>query len=148
MNNRTKLIITTVAASTMLVVSSTPALAAADNQTKPSFWDKIMLGIGFKKQQTPEKRAERIEAMKAKHQQKLDSKLNAAVASGAITTEQKDVLANKISAIEEIKRQSAGQTRDQKKEALKSARADLKQWASDNNVKLADIMPAKPKKTN
>ena len=144
MNNKTKLIITSVVASSMLVVSAAPALAA-DTATKPSFWDKIMLGIGFKKDLSPEKKAARIEAMKAKHDQKLNARLDSAVAAGTITAEQKDVLKTKLQAIEDIKAQNAGKTKQEKRDAMKAAREDLKNWASNNNINLQDIMPAKGK---
>ena len=147
MNNKAKLILTSVVASSMLVVSSAPALAATDTTTKPSFWDKIMLGIGFKKQHTPEKRAERIEAMKTKRAQKLDTRLSEAVASGKLTQEQSDVLKQKLQAIDQIKMQNAGKTKQEKRDAMKTAREDLKQWASDNGISLSDIMPQKGKVT-
>ncbi len=145
MNNKAKLILTSVVASGMLVVSSAPALAATDTTTKPNFWDKIMLGIGFKKQHTPEKRAERIEAMKTKRAQKLDTRLSEAVASGKLTQEQSDVLKQKLQAIDQIKMQNAGKTKQEKRDAMKAAREDLKQWASDNGISLSDIMPQKGK---
>jgi len=147
MNNKAKLILTSVVASGMLVVSSAPALAATDTTTKPNFWDKIMLGIGFKKQHTPEKRAERIEAMKTKRAQKLDTRLSEAVASGKLTQEQSDVLKQKLQAIDQIKMQNAGKTKQEKRDAMKAAREDLKQWASDNGISLSDIMPQKGKVT-
>lgn len=144
MNNKTKLIITSVVASSMLVVSAAPALAADTNQSKPSFWDKIMMGIGFKKDLSPEKKADRIKAMEVKHEQKLNERLDAAVSAGKLTAEQKDALKAKLEAIEQIKAQNAGKTKQEKRDALKSARADLQQWATDNGVNLQDIMPQKP----
>jgi hypothetical protein len=146
MNNKAKLIVTSVVASSMLVVSSAPALAAADSGTKPSFWDKIMLGIGFKKQHTPEKRAERIEAMKTKRAEKLNTRLADAVAAGKLTQEQSDVLKTKLEAIDAIKAQNAGKTKQEKRDAMKSAREDLKNWASQNGITLSDIMPNKGQK--
>lgn len=145
MNNKTKLIITSVVASSMLAVSAAPALAADTTQPKPSFWDKIMLGIGFKKDLSPEKKQAKIEAMKAKHEQKLNARLDAAVAAGKITTEQKDVLKTKLQALEEIKAQNAGKTKQEKRDASKAAREDLKQWATENGINLSDIMPQKAK---
>lgn len=147
MNNKAKLILTSVVASSMLVVSSAPALAATDTTTKPNFWDKIMLGIGFKKQHTPEKRAERIEAMKTKRAQKLDTRLSEAVNAGKLTQEQSDVLKQKLQAIDQIKMQNAGKTKQEKRDAMKTAREDLKQWATDNGINLTDIMPQKGKVT-
>ena len=147
MNNKAKLILTSVVASSILVVSSAPALAATDTTTKPNFWDKIMLGIGFKKQHTPEKRAERIEAMKTKRSQKLDTRLSEAVSAGKLTQEQSDVLKQKLQAIDQIKMQSAGKTKQEKRDAMKTAREDLKQWASDNGISIQDIMPQKGKAT-
>jgi hypothetical protein len=143
MNNKTKLIITSVVASSMLVVSAAPALAADTTQPKPSFWDKIMLGIGFKKDLSPEKKQAKIEAMKVKHEQKLNERLDAAVTAGKLTTEQKDTLKIKLQSIEDIKAQNAGKTKQEKRDALKSAREDLQKWASDNGVNLQDIMPQK-----
>ena len=147
MNNKAKLILTSVVASSILVVSSAPALAATDTTTKPNFWDKIMLGIGFKKQHTPEKRAERIEAMKTKRSQKLDTRLSEAVSAGKLTQEQSEVLKQKLQAIDQIKMQSAGKTKQEKRDAMKTAREDLKQWASDNGFSIQDIMPQKGKAT-
>ena len=144
MNNKTKLIITSVVASSMLVVSAVPALAATDTTAKPSFWDKIMLSIGFKKELSPEKKAARVEEMKAKHTQKLNARLDSAVTDGKLTTEQRATVQQKLEAIEQIKQANAGKTKQEKRDALKSAREDLQKWASDNGVNLGDIMPQKP----
>jgi uncharacterized membrane protein len=144
MNNKAKLIVTSVVASSMLVVGAIPVLAATEQAAKPSFWDKIMLDLGFKKNLTPEKKAARVEEMKTRHTQKLNDRLDAAVAAGKLTTEQRTALQQKLEAIDQIKKENAGKTKQEKKEALKSARADLKQWANDNGVNLQDIMPKKP----
>ncbi len=145
MNNKAKLILTLVVASGMVVVSSAPALAATDTTTKPNFWDKIMLGIGFKKHHTPEKRAERIEAMKTKRAQKLDTRLSEAVSADKLTQQQSNELKQKLQSIDQIRAQNAGKTKQEKRDAMKAAREDLKQWASDNGISLSDIMPQKGK---
>ena len=144
MNNKAKLIVTSVVASSMLVVNAVPALAASDIANKPNFWNKIMLDLGFKKNLSPEKKAARVEEMKAKHTQKLNDRLDAAVAAGKLTAEQRTTLSQKLGAIEQTRQANAGKTKQEKREALKSARAELKQWASDNGVNLKDIMPQKP----
>jgi len=144
MNNKAKLIITSVVASSMLVVSSAPALAATDSGTKPSFWDKIMLDLGFKKNLSPEKKQAKVADMKAKHAQKLNDRLDTAVAAGKLTAEQRTVLQQKLEAMEQIKQANAGKTKQEKRDALKPAREDLKNWATQNSISLGDIMPQKP----
>lgn len=146
MNNKAKLLITSVVASSLLVVSAAPALAA-DTQAKPSFWDKIMLGMGFKKQLSADKKDARIAQMKAKHEQRLNDRLSAAVSSGKITQDKSDALKLKLQAIEDIKALNAGKTKQEKRDAIKSAREELRTWASQNGINLADIMPTKPAKT-
>jgi hypothetical protein len=105
-----------------------------------------MLGIGFKKQHTPEKRAEHIEAMKTKRAEKLNTRLADAVTAGKLTQEQSDVLKTKLEAIDAIKAQNAGKTKQEKRDAMKAAREDLKNWATQNGITLSDIMPSKGQK--
>ena len=144
MNSKAKLIVTSVIASSMLAVSAVPALAATDTPNKPNFWNKVMLDLGFKKNLSPEKKAARVEEMTAKHIQKLNDRLDAAVAAGKLTAEQRTTLSQKLGAIEQTRQANAGKNKQEKREALKSARTELKQLASDNGVNLKDIMPQKP----
>ena len=144
MNNKGKLFVTSIVASGLLVAGAVPALAANNGAPKVSFWDRIMLNLGFKKNLTPEQKQARVESMKAKHEQKLNDRLDTAVSAGKITAEQKDVLKTKLEAIEQIKKDNAGKTKQEKRDALKPAREDLQKWASENNVNLQDIMPQKP----
>lgn len=143
MNNKAKLIITTAVASSALVLSAMPALASNNTAPKPNFWDKIMLDLGFKKNLTPEQKQAKVESMKAKHEQKLNDRLDSAVSAGKITADQRTVLQQKLEAIEQIKQANAGKTKQEKRDALKSARDDLQKWASENNINLQDIMPQK-----
>ena len=145
MNNKLKIAIVSATVATISTVSFTPALAASYNDSgqKINFFDRVALMLGFKKNLSPEKKAQRIEEMKQKHESKLSARLDGLVAEGKITESQKTELRQKIDAIEQAKLNSAGQTQQQKKEATKQARDDLKAWAEANGISLGDIMPQK-----
>lgn len=145
MNNKVKLAIISVTVASVSAFSVAPALAASydANGQKIGFFDRVALMLGFKKDLSPEKKAARIESMKQKHEAKQSARLDALVSSGKITEAQKIELKAKLDAIEQAKMSSAGQTKQQRKEATEQVRNDLKSWAEANGLNLADLVPNK-----
>jgi len=143
LNNKLKIAIVSSLVLTTSVMSAAPALAANyDNSgNKIGFFERIGLMLGFKKVLSPEKQAQRIEEMKQRHEAKLNTRLDALVGAGTISEAQKNELKTKIDAIQQAKLSSAGKTKEEKKQAFKQARTDLKAWAEANGIDLGQIMP-------
>ena len=143
MNNKIKIAVISTMVVSISTLGATPALAANRPEGKVSFFEKVALMMGFKKNLSPEKQAEKIAQMRQKHQAKQDDRLNGLVAEGKISESQKAELKTKLDAIEAIKEANAGKTKQEMQSATKSAREDLKTWAQTNNLNLGDIMPAR-----
>ena len=145
MNNKIRIAIISTAVAGTCVISASPVMAASYNESgqKINFFDRVALMVGFKKNLSPEKKAERINQMRQKRDAKLNSRLDALVTQGKISESQKTELKSKLEAIEAIKEANAGKSPQEVKAATKNAREDLKAWAQANNLTLGDIMPAK-----
>ena len=143
MNNKIKIAVISTMVVGISTLSVAPALASNQPEGKVSFFEKVALMMGFKKNLTPEKQAEKIAQMRQKHEAKQEARLNSLVTEGKITEAQKNELKAKLDAIEAIKEANAGKSKQEVKAATKTAREDLKAWALANNLNLGDIMPAK-----
>jgi len=143
MNNKIKIAVISTMVAGISTLSVAPALASNQPEGKVSFFEKVALMMGFKKNLTPEKQAEKIAQMRQKHEAKQEARLNSLVTEGKITEAQKNELKAKLDAIEAIKEANAGKSKQEVKAATKTAREDLKAWALANNLNLGDIMPAK-----
>lgn len=142
MNNKLKVAL--ISASVAVIGSMSVPTALAANQLDGkhlSFFDRVALMLGFKSNITPEKRDQKIEQMKQKHEAKLNSRLDQLVADGKLTEAQKTELKTKLDAINQLKFENASKTPQERKQATKQARQDLKAWAEANGLSLADIMP-------
>jgi hypothetical protein len=143
MNNKIKIAVISTMVVGISTLSVAPALASNQPEGKVSFFEKVALMMGFKKNLTPEKQAEKIAQMRQKHEAKQEARLNSLVTEGKITEAQKNELKAKLDAIEATKEANAGKSKQEVKAATKTAREDLKAWALANNLNLGDIMPAK-----
>jgi len=143
MNNKIKIAVISTMVVGISTLSVAPALASNQPEGKVSFFEKVALMMGFKKNLTPEKQAEKIAQMRQKHEAKQEARLNSLVTEGKITEAQKNELKAKLDAIEATKEANAGKSKQEVKAATKTAREDLKAWAQANNLNLGDIMPAK-----
>lgn len=81
---------------------------------------------------------EHREEMHASHQARLEERLDEAVEAGELTEDQKNRILAKL---EEIKQQHEtsredfkDMTREERHEAMKQKRDDLKKWAEENNI--------------
>ena len=74
----------------------------------------------------------------ANHQQKLNDRLNQAVADGQLTQEQADKIMGKMKELQakrEADKDSLGSKTEAERQAMfQQQAADLKQWAQDNNI--------------
>ena len=142
MNNKLRVVIISTAVAGACVTPFTPAMAASysENGQKINFFDRIALMVGFKKNLSPEKKADRINQMRQKHESKLNARLDALVTQGKISESQKAELKTKLGAIEDIKESNAGKSPQEIKDATKSAREDLNNWLKQNNLSMGDVM--------
>jgi hypothetical protein len=70
----------------------------------------------------------------AEMQQKLEERLNQAVTDGKITSAQKTLILNKQKEMKTFMDSLKGKTADERDSAMKTKMAELKTWASDNNI--------------
>ncbi len=126
MNNKTKLIITSFASVGLLIGAGVPALAVGHKlypKTKPA---------ALASHTTPER-------YQAK-QSKIASKLDRAVEKGKITADQKAQILAKLDELHSFRETLKDLPEAQRKEAIKAKRTELKQWASDNGIKLGMLL--------
>ena len=142
MNNKLKIALVSAGVVAMGSMAAPQALAANQiNGAHLSFFDRVAMLMGFKKNITPEARDQKIEQMKQKHDAKLNARLDQLVADGKLSEAQKTELKTKLDAINQIKFENASKTPQERKQATKQARQDLKAWAEANGISLGDIMP-------
>lgn len=142
MNNKLKIALVSAGVVAMGSMAAPQALAANQiNGVHLSFFDRVAMLMGFKKNITPEARDQKIEQMKQKHDAKLNARLDQLVADGKLSEAQKTELKAKLDAINQLKFENASKTPQERKQATKQARQDLKAWAEANGISLGDIMP-------
>ena len=115
MNNRTKVFASTVGAIAILTLSAVPVLAHQQNTTGT-------------------KDPAKSESRRSERQSKMQSRLADAVASGKITTQQKDQSLAKIAELKPANGSMKGMSPAERKEAKKSIRSQISQWAKDNGL--------------
>ena len=126
MNNKTKLIITSFASVGLLIGAGVPALAVGHKgypKTKPS---ALASHTASEKQQTK--------------QSKIASKLDRAVEKGKITADQKAQILAKLKEIRSLRETLKDLPQAERKQAVDAKRDEIKQWASDNGVKLGMLL--------
>lgn len=122
MNNKTKLIITSFASVGLLIGAGVPALAVGHKVYPKTKAGDIASHAASEKHPTK--------------QSKITSKLDRAVEKGKITAEQKAQILAKLDELHSFRETLKDLPEAQRKEAIKAKRIELKQWASDNGIKL------------
>ena len=118
MNNKTKLMITSLASVGLLIGAGVPALAVGHKgypKTKPS---TLASHTASEKQQTK--------------QSKIASKLDRAVENGKITADQKTQILAKLDELHGFRETLKDLPHAERKQAVDAKRDEIKQWASDN----------------
>lgn len=77
----------------------------------------------------------------AERQQKMEEKLTQAVQDGKITSEQKDKIVAKLKEMKTFMDSLKDKSVAERRSEMKAKRAELKQWAKDNNIPERFLMP-------
>jgi hypothetical protein len=86
-------------------------------------------------------------AHEAEHQKKIEDKLSQAVTNGKLTNEQKDKIIAKQkefhAKMESNREDMKDKTEDEHRKTMEAERAELEQWAKDNNIPIEYLHPGK-----
>jgi len=126
MNNKTKLIITSLASVGLLIGAGVPALAVGHKLYPKTKAADLASHSAAEKHQTK--------------QSKIASKLDRAVKNGKITADQKAQILAKLDELHSFRETLKDLPEPQRKEAIKAKRTELKQWANDNGIKLGMLL--------
>jgi hypothetical protein len=84
---------------------------------------------------------EEREARQAEHQQKLEERLSQAVEDGNITEDQKSAILEKLAELHSEHESLKDLGPEERRDAMKDKRDELKQWANDNDIPLRYLAP-------
>jgi hypothetical protein len=84
---------------------------------------------------------EEREARQAEHQQKLEERLAQAVEDGNITEDQKSAILEKLAELHDEHESLKDLGPEERRDAMKDKREELKQWANDNDIPLRYLVP-------
>ncbi len=135
--NKTALV---VGAITTLGVASVVGLgtASADTNQQSSLVDKLVSKFNLNKADVQKVFDEQHAQMEADHKAKVEERLTTAVKDGKITEDQKTKILAKMSELEADRQANHDAMKDkteaERKAAMEAKRAELKKWASDNNI--------------
>lgn len=117
-------------------VSAATNTPATDGPT--ALIDKIAQKFNLNRDEVKAVFDEEHQTREAEHEKKVEERLNQAVTDGKITSEQKDKIIAKLDELRstrEANREAMkDKTDEERKAAMKSERAALEKWATDNGV--------------
>lgn len=126
------------AAATTVGVAMFAGVASAQTPTsttdQQSLVDKIAQRFNLDKTQVQEVFDEARQEREAKHQQKIEQKLDKAVTEGKITAEQKTAILNKFQEFREYMESIKDKPREERKELMKAKHDELKKWAEEQGL--------------
>jgi len=122
MNNKTKLIITSLASVGLLIGAGVPALAVGHKLYPKTKAADLASHSAAEKHQTK--------------QSKIASKLDRAVKNGKITADQKTQILAKLDELHGFRETLKELPQAERKQAVDAKRDEIKQWASDTGVPL------------
>jgi len=126
MNNKSKLIIASIASVGLLLGAGVPVLAASR--------------MGHFKMHSDTTKYEARAQQDGVKQSRVTSGLDRAIEKGKISADQKAQILAKIEEIRNFRETLKDIPVSQRKEAIKAKRTELKQWASDNGIKLGMLL--------
>ena len=126
MNNKSKLIIASIASLGLLLGAGVPAIAASH--------------MGHFKMHSDTNKYEGRTQQDGAKQSRIASKLDRAVEKGKITADQKSQILTKLDELHSFRETLKDLPESQRNEAIKAKRTELKQWASDNGIKLGMLL--------
>ena len=109
---------------------------AAANEPGSSLIDRITERFSLNHDEVQVVFDEFNEERRAEHQQKIDERLQQAVAAGKITEEQRTLIIEKQAEMHEFMESLKDKTPEERKEALKQKHEELKDWAEQNDIPL------------
>lgn len=114
---------------------------SAEGQNGSSLVDKIAQHFNLNKEDVQKVFDEAKDERQAEHEQKLKDKLDQAVKDGKMTQAQADQIVAKLKELKDFRTSLKDKTPQERHEALKDKRDELRQWAKDNNIPLRYLMP-------
>lgn len=111
-------------------------LASAHSQTngQSTLVDKIAQKFNLNKADVQKVFDENRAEHEAEHKQKLKERLDQAVKDGKLTQDQENKIIAKLEELKANRESLKDKTPEQRREAMKAKRAELEQWAKDNNI--------------
>ena len=103
--------------------------------------DKIAQKFNLKRDDVKAVFDEHKSEREAAHQQKLEELLNQAVTDKKITSDQKDKILAKLEELKTFRQSLQDKTEDERHAAMEAKRAELEQWAKDNNIPMDYLRP-------
>ena len=88
-----------------------------------------------------EYRTEHREEHQKEHRQKLEERLGKAVSDGKLTEDQKVKIIEYLSSQESFFENLVDQTREARRDAIKTHREEVNQWAADNGIPKEYVLP-------
>lgn len=131
---------TTVGVSSMVGIVSAQSNTTSDSSSSQSLVDKIATKFNLNKQDVQAVFDQNKQDHEAERQKKVQARLDDLVKQGKITSAQETQILDKLKELQSYRDSLTGKTRAERKQLLEQKRAELEQWAKDNNIP-TDIVP-------
>ncbi len=109
------------------------ASAATNSNGQQTLVEKIASKFNLNKDEVQKVFDEEHASREAKHEQKMNERLDQAVKDGKLTQDQADKLKAKLKEMHDI-REKNRDSKQENREAMKKQMDDFKQWLKDNNI--------------
>lgn len=116
-------------------------LANAQGDHGAALVDKLAQRFNINKDDVQKVFDENRQQHQADRQKMRDDQLQQAVTAGKLTADQKTQLEAKLKDIADTRATLKDKTPQERRDALKAKRDDLKKWASDNHLDLKTLLP-------
>lgn len=139
--NKKVLSVLTAAGLIGVAASSAAVLAVntgADDSTYPPIVQKLAEKFKLNPDEVNKVFEDEKQARQEKHKQKLNERLDKAVADGVITEDQKNIILAKI---EELRTKYQDQTPKQRGQDTSNMHQEISQWAKDNGIDISKLLP-------